>query len=133
MRNPSLLRSIPFLLLTVLSLASAAFGGWLVTDQISSMTAALLGGTATGVEVYAGQSWVVVGGALLAAGIIGLFLAFALGAAKALLPRPAVEPVAPAEQTAHDESAAPAMHSMYEGTNETSADEAVPSAAASAR
>ncbi|WP_460801849.1 dinucleotide-utilizing enzyme [Microbacterium sp. GXF6406] len=105
MRNTSLLRSLPFLLLVVLSLASVIVGGWLSTDQISTMTTALLEGTATGVEVYAGQSWVVIGGALVAAGLIGLFLAFALGAAKALLPRRAIDTLDPIERDDADNNA----------------------------
>ena len=91
MKNTALHRSIPFWLLLVLSLAGIGAGAWIATDQINVMTAALLGGTATGVEVYAGQSWVVVGGALLAGGVIGLFLALAIAAAKSLMPKPTVD------------------------------------------
>ena len=60
------------------------------------MTSTLLDGTATGIEVYVGQSLVVVGAALLGAGVIGILVAVALSAVQALLPSPApvvVEPL----------------------------------------
>lgn len=92
----SLTRSIGFWLLLVLSLASAGVGGWLIAGQIGTMTSTLLDGTATGIEVYVGQSLVVVGAALLGAGVIGILVAVALSAVQALLPSPApvvVEPI----------------------------------------
>jgi hypothetical protein len=92
----SLTRSIGFWLLLVLSLASAGVGGWLIAGQIGTMTSTLLDGTATGIEVYVGQSLVVVGAALLGAGVIGFLVAVALSAVQALLPSPApvvVEPI----------------------------------------
>ena len=92
----SLTRSIGFWLLLVLSLASAGVGGWLIAGQIGTMTSTLLDGTATGIEVYVGQSLVVVGAALLGAGVIGILVAVALSAVQALLPSPApvvVEPL----------------------------------------
>ncbi|MGK3947452.1 hypothetical protein [Microbacterium sp. K2] len=94
--NKSLTRSIGFWLLLVLSLASAGVGGWLIAGQIGTMTSTLLDGTATGIEVYVGQSLVVVGAALLGAGVIGILVAVALSAVQALLPSPApvvVEPI----------------------------------------
>lgn len=94
--NKSLTRSIGFWLLLVLSLASAGVGGWLIAGQIGTMTSTLLDGTATGIEVYVGQSLVVVGAALLGAGVIGILVAVALSAVQSLLPSPApvvVEPI----------------------------------------
>lgn len=94
--NKSLTRSIGFWLLLVLSLASAGVGGWLIAGQVGTMTSTLLDGTATGIEVYVGQSLVVVGAALLGAGVIGLLVAIALTAVQALIPAPApvvVEPI----------------------------------------
>ena len=82
----SLTRSISYWLLLVLSLASAAVGGWIISDNTATMTARLLDGTATGVEVYVGQPWIVVGAALLGAGVIGVLLTLALAAAKSLVP-----------------------------------------------
>ncbi|HCS60256.1 MAG TPA: hypothetical protein DIW46_02505 [Microbacterium sp.] len=86
MKNTSLTRSTSYWLLLVLSLASAAVGGWLVWDSTTTMLTTILDGTATNVEVYVGQAWVTSGAALLAAGILGIFLTLFLGAAKALIP-----------------------------------------------
>ncbi|HWV50261.1 MAG TPA: hypothetical protein VN035_12470 [Microbacterium sp.] len=111
MKNTALIRSIPYWLLLVLSLAALGLGAWITTDQIGVMTTTLLDGTATGVEVYAGQAWVVFGGALVAGGIIGLFLALALAAAKTLVPRANVQVVEAIDWTASDagdDDAAPA-------------------------
>ncbi|MDN3445349.1 hypothetical protein [Microbacterium sp. APC 3901] len=98
--NKSLTRSIGFWLLLVLSLASAGVGGWLIAGQIGTMTSTLLDGTATGIEVYVGQSLVVVGAALLGAGVIGILVAVALSAVQALLPSPAPVVVEPIEWNA---------------------------------
>ncbi|WP_200946589.1 hypothetical protein [Microbacterium sp. Root553] len=98
--NKSLTRSIGFWLLLVLSLASAAVGGWIIAGQLGTMTSTLLAGTATGIEVYVGQSLVVVGAALLGAGVIGLLIAVALVAVQALLPTPAPVVVEPIDWTA---------------------------------
>ncbi|MCI1020475.1 hypothetical protein HWD99_17750 [Microbacterium sp. C5A9] len=95
--NKSLTRSIGFWLLLVLSLASAGVGGWLIAGQVGTMTSTLLDGTATGIEVYVGQSLVVVGAALLGAGVLGILLAVALTAVQALMPSATpvvVEPIA---------------------------------------
>lgn len=122
--NKSLTRSIGFWLLLVLSLAAAGVGGWLVAGQVGTMTSTLLDGTATGIEVYVGQSLIVVGAVLLGAGIIGILLAVALTAVQALLPAATpvvVEPIdwtaeepaptqdaeAPVAETVADESAEP--------------------------
>ncbi len=108
--NKSLRRSIGFWLLLVLSLASAGIGGWLIAGQIGTMTSTLLDGTATGIEVYVGQSLVVVGAALLGAGVIGILVAVALSAVQAILPSPApvvVEPIdwnAESDAVDHDET-----------------------------
>ncbi len=93
--NTSLTRNLPFWALLVLSVASAAVGVWLIAGQIGTMTAMLLDGTATNVEVYVGPSIVVVGAALLGAGAVGILLALVLAAAKTLLraSAPVVEPV----------------------------------------
>ncbi|MFK4759724.1 hypothetical protein ACI3KS_02195 [Microbacterium sp. ZW T5_45] len=83
--NKSLTRSIAFWLLLVLSLASAGVGGWIISGQLSTMTTTLLDGTATGVEVYVGQSLVVFGAALVGAGVLGLLIAVALVAVQSLV------------------------------------------------
>lgn len=102
--NKSLTRSIGFWLLLVLSLASAGVGGWLIAGQISTMTSTLLDGTATGIEVYVGQSLVVVGAALLGAGVIGVLIAVGLSAVQALVPSPAPVVVEPIDWTAESDA-----------------------------
>jgi hypothetical protein len=87
--NKSLSRSIGFWLLLIVSLVATAIGGWLIASQIGTMTTTLVDGTATGVEVYVGQSLVVVGAGVLAAGIVGILLTLGLVAARSLVPAPA--------------------------------------------
>lgn len=87
--NKSLSRSIGFWLLLVVSLVATAVGAWLISGQIGTMTTTLLDGTATGIEVYVGQSLVVVGAGVLAAGIVGILLSLGLVAARSLVPTPA--------------------------------------------
>ncbi|UNK72294.1 hypothetical protein [Microbacterium sp. H1-D42] len=87
MKNTNALtRSTPFWLLLLMSLGLTGIGGWLVTNQVTSMTSRLLDGTATNVDVYVGQAMVVFGAALLGAGLLGILLSLVLGAVKALLP-----------------------------------------------
>lgn len=93
MKNTALTRSVPYWLLLALSVIAIGVGGWLTWDKTDTMETTLLDGTATNVEVYVGQAWITAGSALLAAGAVGLFLALALGAVKAVLPKPAVEVV----------------------------------------
>ena len=106
--NTSLTRSIGFWLLLVVSLATTAVGGWLIAGQIGTMTTTLLDGTATGIEVYVGQSLVVVGAGVLAAGIVGILLSLGLVAARSLVPAPAPTVVETIDWTAApEETAAP--------------------------
>lgn len=134
--NKSLTRSIGFWLLLVLALASTAVGGWLVSGQIGTMTTTLLDGTATGIEVYVGQSLVVVGAALLGAGVLGILLAVALVAVQSLIPRatPVVvepidwsagtdDPTAPVDDaTATAATEAPSADESSDEQNETDAE-----------
>lgn len=101
--NKTLTRSIGFWLLLILSLGATAAGGWLISGQLGTMTSTLTDGTATGVEVYVGQSLVVVGSALLGAGIIGLLLTLGLTAVQALIPSPAPTVVEPLDGLAADD------------------------------
>ncbi len=112
--NTSLTRSLGLWILVVLSLASAGIGGWLIAGQVSTMTATLLAGTATGVEVYVGQSLVVVGAALLGAGVVGVLLALALSAVRALLPAAAAVAAEPTDAPADDADEAPALEEAPE-------------------
>lgn len=126
--NKSLSRSIGFWLLLVVSLATTAVGGWLISGQIGTMTTTLLDGTATGVEVYVGQSLVVVGAGVLAAGIVGILLTLGLVAARSLVPAPV-----PAVVEAIDWTAAPDQAPLETATSETTASpDAAPASEAAA-
>ncbi|MFS0854213.1 hypothetical protein [Microbacterium sp. 179-I 3D4 NHS] len=112
--NTSLTRSTGFWVLLALSLASTAVGGWLVAGQLTTMTAALTNNTATGVDVYVGQSLVVVGAALLGAGVLGVLLSATLSTVRSILPAAsspvsapvdAPEPAEPADQDDVDATA----------------------------
>ena len=59
------------------------------------MTATLTDGTATGVDVYVGQSLASLGAVLIGAGVIGILLAIGIAAVSTLRPRVAVEPIRP--------------------------------------
>lgn len=88
--RPPLARSIPFWVLLVGSVATTAVGAWLVSDRLGIMTATLNDGTATGVEVYVGQSVAVLGAILIGAGVVGILLTLAVAAAASLRPRAVV-------------------------------------------
>jgi hypothetical protein len=120
--NKSLSRNIAFWLLLVLSLVSALVGGWLIASQLGTMTTTLLDGTATGVEVYVGQSLVVVGAAALGAGIVGVLLAVGLAAVSSLVPRRAI--IAEEASPIVDESAEPTTPVTEAPTTETPLTEA---------
>lgn len=121
--NKSLTRSIGFWLLLVLALASTAVGGWLISGQIGTMTTTLLDNTATGVDVYVGQSLVVVGSALLGAGVLGILLAVALIAVQSMIPAATPVVVEPIDWTAEaDDTAAPADDSAVTAVADRSAD-----------
>lgn len=128
--NKSLSRSIGFWLLLVVSLATTAVGGWLISGQIGTMTATLLDGTATGVEVYVGQSLVVVGAGVLAAGIVGILLTLGLVAARSLVPAPAAAVVEAIDWNAETEQPqAPVETATSEATASTEAAPAYDAAA----
>lgn len=93
--RPRLITSIPFWILIVGSLATAGFGAWILSDKIALMTTTLTDGSATGVDVYVGQSLAIAGAILLGVGLIGLALALTVAAARALVPVAAVEIVEP--------------------------------------
>ena len=71
-------RSISFWILLAASVALTVVGALVALDHLGTMTAALNNGSATGLEVYAGQSWIVIGAALLGAGVLGILLSLAL-------------------------------------------------------
>ncbi len=102
--RPRLVRSVPFWVLIVGSIATSAFGAWLTLDKLGVMTSALAAGTATGVEVYVGQTWAIVGGILIATGLVGLALALVLGVARTFVAQPAIEVVEVFESEIDDDA-----------------------------
>lgn len=85
--RPRLVRSVPYWGLVVGSVAAGAVGLWLTLDKLGVMTDTILDGSATGVEVYVGQSWAVLGAILIGTGLIGLALALTLAAGASLMKR----------------------------------------------
>ncbi|MFT4051645.1 MAG: dinucleotide-utilizing enzyme [Microbacterium sp.] len=95
MPTTRLSRSLPFWVLVGGSVVSIAGGTYLLMSKLLLMESTLTDGTATGVEVYAGQIWAVLGSILVGAGLIGLALALALVALRS--PAAPAAPAAPAE------------------------------------
>lgn len=87
-------QSIPFWLLIVASIAAGGVGAWLLNTHLGTMAATLTDGTATGVEVYVGQIWAVLGAILAGAGAIGILLALAVATAVTTRPTTVVESAA---------------------------------------
>lgn len=102
--RPSLVRSIPFWILIAGSLATSVFGLWLAIDKLGVMTDKLADGTATGLEVYVGQVWAIIGGVLVATGLVGLALALVLGVVRSFLAQPVVEVIAPIDWSDDDDA-----------------------------
>jgi hypothetical protein len=102
--RPSLLRSIPFWLLIVLSLATVVYGAWLLIVTTGSMTAGLAAQTATTADVYVGQIIAIIGGILIGTGLLGLALALVLAVLRSLIPAPAAEIVEPIDWNDEDEA-----------------------------
>jgi hypothetical protein len=71
--------------------ATIAFGAWLSVTTLGTMSTALTAGTATPVDVYVGQVWAIVGGILIATGILGLGLVLVLGVLRSFVPVTDVE------------------------------------------
>jgi len=102
--RPSLVRSIPFWILLVGSVATSAFGAWLSVNTLGTMSVALTAGTATPVDVYVGQVWAIVGGILIATGIVGLALALVLAVLRSFVPVTDVEIIEAMDWSADDDS-----------------------------
>lgn len=98
-------RSAAYWTLVLASVLAIAGGLALSIPRIGTMEEMLLNGTATGVEVYVGQAWITLAAGLVGAGAVGLLLALALAAAKALVAPRAVEPAAPSIEDAPVEPA----------------------------
>ncbi|MFE5410226.1 dinucleotide-utilizing enzyme [Microbacterium sp. NPDC056569] len=103
--RPRLIRSIPFWGLVAVSLATIAGGWYITTDKLGAMTTTLTDGTATGVDVYVGQSIAQLGSILIGAGVIGVLLALGVAAVSTLRPHPPVEVVEPIDWTSEAETA----------------------------
>ena len=104
--RPSLVRSIPFWILLVGSVATIAFGAWLSVTTLGTMSTALTAGTATPVDVYVGQVWAIVGGILIATGILGLALVLVLGVLRSFVPVTDVEIIEAMDWSSDDDAAA---------------------------
>jgi hypothetical protein len=102
--RPSLVRSIPFWILLVGSVAVSAFGAWLAVTTLGTMSTALTDGTATPVDVYVGQVWAIVGGILIATGVLGLALALVLAVLRSFVPVTDVELIEAMNWSADDEA-----------------------------
>lgn len=109
--RPSLIRSIPFWLLLVGSVAVVAFGAWLTVSTLGTMSVALTAGTATPVDVYVGQVWAIVGGILIATGIVGLALTLVVAVVRSFVPVTDVEIIEAMDWSADDEPVADASPS----------------------
>ncbi|MDE0546816.1 dinucleotide-utilizing enzyme [Microbacterium sp. C7(2022)] len=104
--RPRLVRSIPFWALIAGSAATLAYGASLVADKLAIMTVTLTDGSATGVEVYVGQSVALLGSVLVGVGVLGLLIALAIAAASTLRPHAPVEVVEPIDWSSDAETAA---------------------------
>lgn len=90
-----LTRSFPYWVLVGGSVVAIAAGAYLLVSKLIVMEATLTDGTATGVEVYAGQTWAIFGAIVLGAGLVGLVFALALAAARSLVPAAEIAAAAP--------------------------------------
>ncbi|WP_426325326.1 dinucleotide-utilizing enzyme [Microbacterium sp. E-13] len=113
--RPRLTRSIPFWGLLVVSVATIAGGWYITTDKIGSMTTTLTDGSATGVDVYVGQTIAQLGSILIGAGVIGVLLALGIAALSTLRPQPPVEVVEPIDGTSETETAEEAPEAAPSG------------------
>ncbi|MCR2809848.1 MULTISPECIES: dinucleotide-utilizing enzyme [unclassified Microbacterium] len=102
--RPSLVRSIPFWILLVGSLATGVLGAWLTVDKLAVMSTALTAGTATPVDVYVGQVWAIVGGILIATGLVGLALALVVAVVRSFVPATDVEIIEALDWSAEDDA-----------------------------
>src|SRR5215211_6578031 len=114
--RPSLVRSIPFWILVIGSLATSAFGAWLAVTTLGTMSAALTDGSATPVDVYVGQVWAIVGGILIATGIVGLALALVVAVVRSFVPVTDAEIIEALDWSAEDEADAVAAEPIAESS-----------------
>lgn len=104
--RPRLTRSVPFWILLSGSVVSIGAGAFVLVEKLGTMATTLADGTATGVEVYAGQIWAVLGAILVGAGLIGLALAATLATLRSFAPVAPVEVIDAPAWVEVDESVA---------------------------
>ncbi len=92
MPTTRLSRSVPFWVLIGGSVVSIAGGAFVLVSKLDIIATSITDGTATGVEVYAGQIWAVLGAILVGAGLVGFALALTLAALRTAV-SPSVEVV----------------------------------------
>lgn len=120
--NKSLSGNIGFWLLIIASVAMTAVGGWILSVQIPQMTTALIDGTANSVvDVYVGQSLVVVAAGVLAAGIVGILFALGLVAARSMFAASAPAVVEAIDWTSEADAEPLATITDQAATDDTSA------------
>ncbi|KJL42408.1 MULTISPECIES: hypothetical protein [Microbacterium] len=124
--RPRLVRSIPFWGLVVVSVATIAGGWYITTDKLGSMTTTLTDGSATGVDVYVGQSIAQLGSILIGAGIIGVLLALGVAAVSTLRPHAPVEVVESIDWNSEAETAAEEPQAAEAQTDAAPAETAEP-------
>ena len=112
--RPALVRSIPFWGLVVASVATAGYGAMVLAEKLGTMTTTLTDGTATGVEVYVGQSQAVFGAVLVGAGVIGILLALTVASLATLRPSAPVQIAEPVEGTTDEIAVDEAPRHGYE-------------------
>ncbi|WP_127475321.1 dinucleotide-utilizing enzyme [Microbacterium sulfonylureivorans] len=124
--RPALVRSIPFWGLVAASLGTAGYGALVLTEKLGTMTTTLTDGTATGVEVYVGQSQAVFGAVLVGAGVVGILLALTVASLATLRPSAPVEVVEPLDwDSATDDIEDGSVHGYERGLGYTAAVETV--------
>mgnify|MGYP001091222464 CR=1 FL=1 len=106
------IRSIPFWVLVGGSVVAIGGGVYLLVTKLTIMANTLTDGTATGVEVYAGQIWAVLGAILIGAGLVGLALSLTLGTLGTLLRGASVAPAVVAEEIEVIEVVEPAAEAV---------------------
>jgi len=105
-------RSIPFWVLVGGSVVAIGGGVYLLVNKLTVMASTLTDGTATGVEVYAGQIWAVLGAILVGVGLVGLALALTLGTLGSLVRGTVPAVVAEEIEVVELESAAPVAETV---------------------
>lgn len=107
--RPTLVRSIPFWVLFVGSLALTGFGAWMVFDRLVGFENGVREGAADqaaqldlSISTYTVGPAATAGAVILGAGVIGLLLTAAVAAIASVLPRPAVAHVEAGDLTAEE-------------------------------